>query len=199
MRKYFGSDGCIIKVRTILTLFLLLLRRYAVLSSSKVPTVRVCLGVYASRSAFIFFITLRNSRCSKNQHTQRAPFPRGCQFNNKHTTNICNDPRTCLPQATTPAVLHLRRNETSPKPPPHPLPLGNLASEILNLYPLQALLDILPEFLASPLEPPVSLEVVTAAAVNAALGNVEGYTELEGWTFWVWRLEVRCWCGGMRR
>ena len=70
-------------------------------------------------------------------------------------------------------------------PPRIPSPLGNLASEILNLYPLQALLDILPEFLASPLEPPVSLEVVTAAAVNAALGNVEGYTELEGWTFWV--------------
>ena len=134
MRKYFGSDGCIIKVRTILTLFLLLLRRYAVLSSSKVPTVRVCLGMCASRPAFSFFITLRNSRCSKNQHTQRALFPRGCQFNNKHTTNICNDPRPCLPQATTPAVLHLRRNETSPKPPPHPLPPGQ--PSLRNTQPL---------------------------------------------------------------
>jgi len=49
------------------------------------------------------------------------------------------------------------------------------------MYPLQALSDLLPDALAVPLSPPVSVEVVAAAAINVALGIVDGYTdELEG-------------------
>lgn len=62
-----------------------------------------------------------------------------------------------------------------------PKSLGGLASEVLGLYPLQALADELPDVLALPLVPPVSVEMVASAAINVALGIVEGYTEeLEG-------------------
>jgi hypothetical protein len=51
----------------------------------------------------------------------------------------------------------------------------------LGLYPLQALADELPDVLALPLAPPISVEMVASAAINVALGIVEGYTEeLEG-------------------
>ncbi|KAL7537489.1 hypothetical protein ACHAXR_007848, partial [Thalassiosira sp. AJA248-18] len=72
-------------------------------------------------------------------------------------------------------------DEISLNPPRVPSTLGGLASEVLGLYPFQALADELPDALAVPLAPPISVEMVAAAAVNVALGIVDGYTEeLEG-------------------
>ncbi|KAL9180524.1 hypothetical protein ACHAXT_010977 [Thalassiosira profunda] len=66
-------------------------------------------------------------------------------------------------------------------PPRLPSNLGGLASEVLGLYPIQALADELPDALALPLAPPVDVKMVASAAINVALGIVEGYTEeLEG-------------------
>lgn len=72
-------------------------------------------------------------------------------------------------------------DDISLSPPRLPKSLGGLASEVLGLYPFQALADELPDALAVPLAPPVAVEMVASAAVNVALGIVEGYTdELEG-------------------
>ena len=71
--------------------------------------------------------------------------------------------------------------EISLNPPRIPSNLGGLASEVLGLYPFQALADQLPDALAVPLAPPVNVEMVASAAINVALGIVEGYPEeLEG-------------------
>lgn len=79
-------------------------------------------------------------------------------------------------------------------PPRIPTSLGGLASEILGLYPLQALADELPDALALPLAPPISVEVVASAAINVALGIVQGYTEeLEGKEAIVMAGTVRQW------
>ena len=52
---------------------------------------------------------------------------------------------------------------------------------MLGLYPFQALADQLPDALAVPLAPPVNVEMVASAAINVALGIVDGYPdELEG-------------------
>jgi len=62
------------------------------------------------------------------------------------------------------------------------------------LYPLQALADELPDALALPLAPPISVEVVASAAINVALGIVQGYTEeLEGKEAIVMAGTVRKW------
>jgi len=73
-------------------------------------------------------------------------------------------------------------DEFSLQPPRLPSALGSLASEVLGLYPVQALADELPDALALPLAPPISVEMVASAAINVAgnVGNLEGYTELEG-------------------
>ncbi|KAL7539742.1 hypothetical protein ACHAXR_012361 [Thalassiosira sp. AJA248-18] len=72
-------------------------------------------------------------------------------------------------------------DEFSLQPPRVPTNLGSIASEVLGLYPFQALADKLHNTLAVPLAPPDSVEIVAATAVNVALGIVEGYTEeLEG-------------------
>jgi len=79
-------------------------------------------------------------------------------------------------------------------PPRLPTSLGGLASEVLGLYPLQALADELPDALALPLAPPISVEVVASAAINVALGIVRGYTEeLEGKEAIVMAGTVRKW------
>jgi len=72
--------------------------------------------------------------------------------------------------------------EISLNPPRIPSSLGGLASEVLGLYPFQALADNLPDALAVPLAPPINVEMVAAASINVALGLVDdGYpTELEG-------------------
>jgi len=72
--------------------------------------------------------------------------------------------------------------EISLNPPRIPSSLGGLASEVLGLYPFQALADNLPDALAVPLAPPINVEMVAAASINVALGIAEcGYpTELEG-------------------
>ena len=75
-----------------------------------------------------------------------------------------------------------------------PQNLGNLASEVLGLYPFQALADELPDVLALALAPPISVEMVASAAINVALGIVEGYTEeLEGKEAIVMAGSVRGW------
>jgi len=75
-----------------------------------------------------------------------------------------------------------------------PKNLGDLASEVLGLYPIQALADELPDALALPLAPPISVEMVASAAINVALGIVEGYTEeLEGKEAIVMAGSVRSW------
>lgn len=72
-------------------------------------------------------------------------------------------------------------DDISLQPPRLPKNLGGLASEVLGLYPIQALADELPDALALPLAPPISVEMVASAAINVALGIVEGYSEeLEG-------------------
>ena len=48
--------------------------------------------------------------------------------------------------------------------------VGQLADEVLGLYPIQALADALPGVLGVALSPPVSRERVAGAAINAALG-----------------------------
>ena len=64
----------------------------------------------------------------------------------------------------------------------------------MGLYPIQALADELPDALALPLAPPISVEVVASAAINVALGIVEGYTEeLEGKEAIVMAGTVRSW------
>jgi hypothetical protein len=64
----------------------------------------------------------------------------------------------------------------------------------LGLYPFQALADELPDVLALPLAPPISVEMVASAAINVALGIVEGYTEeLEGKEAIVMAGSVRSW------
>lgn len=79
-------------------------------------------------------------------------------------------------------------------PPRVPSSLGGLASEVLGLYPFQALADELPDALALPLAPPISVEVVASAAINVALGIVQGYTEeLEGKEAIVMAGSVRNW------
>ena len=70
-------------------------------------------------------------------------------------------------------------DELSLNPPRIPSSLGGPASEVLGLYPLRALADALPGPLAVTLAPPVSVDVVAAAAINSALGLVGG-AELEG-------------------
>ena len=72
--------------------------------------------------------------------------------------------------------------EISLNPPRIPSSLGGLASEVLGLYPFQALADTLPDALAVPLAPPINVKMVAAASINVALGVVDsGYpTELEG-------------------
>lgn len=70
--------------------------------------------------------------------------------------------------------------EISLNPPRIPSNLGGLASEVLGLYPVQALADKLPDALAVPLAPPINVEMVASAAINVALGIAEGYRELEG-------------------
>ena len=70
--------------------------------------------------------------------------------------------------------------EISLNPPRIPSSLGGLASEVLGLYPFQALADNLPDALAVPLAPPINVEMVAAASINVALGLADYPTELEG-------------------
>jgi len=83
---------------------------------------------------------------------------------------------SCLTSTPQPSFIY-GGDDISLNPPRLPKSLGGLASEILGLYPIQALADELPDALALPLAPPVSVEMVAAAAVNVALGIVEGYTD----------------------
>ena len=98
-----------------------------------------------------------------------------------HTT-LLTQPSPFIPTHDMQPTFIYGGEEISLNPPRIPSSLGGLASEVLGLYPFQALADNLPDALAVPLVPPINVEMVAAASINVALGIVDcGYpTELEG-------------------
>lgn len=70
-------------------------------------------------------------------------------------------------------------DEVSFDPPRLPSGIGAVADELLGLYPLQALADALPGPLGLALRPPLSVESVARAAVNAAVGLCDDRSVLE--------------------
>lgn len=72
-----------------------------------------------------------------------------------------------------PSLIH-GGEEFSATPPRIPTNVGQLAEDILGLYPLQAASEALPGVLGIALQAPLSRERVAKAAINAALGLAKG-------------------------